>query len=856
MSTAALAGLLLIWAHLAVAAGGLDPGISSQDQLVGGCGDLGRAVFMGNEVFGPETLRWGLYTDLDSVIATQAEVSLNECLRTLERRLAAGYAHAGFPNTVIHAELDPAACRIMLRIAEGPRFYCGKVRVKGLKTLAGEDLAAQILMRVAPGAKTNAPSSLLEGVGETNVATPGKLPWEPKLAVTLITNRSQVAEEPLGIWSAGLGAPMDAGALRSLAQAVTNAFADLGYFKARFCLAFEPGTLTVPQPPAASDRRTLDMIVEVQDEGPVCTIGEIEVSPLRKNSKEELLSWLGLTAGQRLTHELLLEKQAQLVESGRFTVARLEPGPPDATGKVKLRVVIGELDIAPTLSAALSPEEAALQRLRLWLQDWSDGQAEAELRLNARNEEGTKRWSAELIVSPQGKVLFRTSTTRESAVTPGWVFFATSNRAALIDVPSREGIGSATNWQFALQLKAGVGIDPDGRCNFSCAGGFNISTSAPPVKVELQLLPAAVIQIARRPELRWRLEGDRLIGSSSNAVVQVDARTGRLMEWRFLADKSAADMIAMVSGFRVAKAEVVLQFQTNALAAAMAEATAASAGFTNCFEPDHPWSSGLAFLTKEALCTLLVRRMAPTNVTATGIAAATAALGKLCDRRPFTNWERVFGSTTDAAQDAAFVIPPDESSKATGANPLDYGAALALGHRDGLAAPESWIGTLICEKALSLSRRANLAEKGWERLFASPDTGPLACLLAARNVNPQAARAFAIKGLTRLTREDFRADCHPLLEGDGALPATTTNLLARLATLSDPEIDSLAVLLSPPDAVALRETVRVLRQPASAPNESSLGPVLDRWWEDSLHARLSSALRQSLFHHDDDPSVR
>lgn len=856
MSVAALAGLLLCSAHLAMAADDLMPGFSSQDQVVGECGDLGRAIFAGNETFGAETLRWGLCTDLDSVIASQPEASLDDCLRTLERRLCAGYAHAGFPETVVHAEVDSAARRIVLRVAEGPRFYCGKVRVKGLKTLAEEDLAAQILMRVAPGANTNVQPSLLQGVGETNIAAPVRLPWAPKSAVTLITNRSQVAEESLGIWAAGLGAPMDAVARRSLAEAATNAFADLGYFKAQFTLAFEPGDRAASNPPAAPDHRPLDMVVEVRDEGPACTIGEIEVSQLRKNSQAELLSWLGLTSGQRLTHELLVEKQARLVESGRFTVARLEPGTPDEMGRVKLRVVVCELDTAPALSAGLSPEEAALQQLRLWLQHWSDGQEDALVRLDARNKEGSKRWIAELTVSPGGNVLFRTSTARDSTVTPGWVFFATSNSVALIDAAGRERLCVATNWQGELQLKAGIGIDPDGRCNFSFAGGFNISSPARPVQVELQILPAAVIQIARRPDVRWHIERGRLIGSSSNAVLQVDAQTGRLIEWRFVTDRSDAGMIEMVCGFPIATMEVALQFETHALGPAMAKATAASAGFTNCYEPQHPWSSALAFLTKEALCTLLIGRIAPTNATAQGIAAATAALGKLVDREQFTHWERVLGSTNGAGEEPAFVIPPDASSAATGANPLDYGAALALSHRGELVAPESWIGILICENALSLSRRADLAGKGWERLFTSPDTGPLACFVAAHCVNPEAARAFAISGLTRLTRENFRADYEPLLEGDGILPATTTNLLARLATLSDPEIESLAVLLSRPDAAALRETVRVLRQPGITPGESSLGPVLDLWWDGSLHSRLSAALRQLCFKRQDAQSVR
>jgi hypothetical protein len=851
----ALAGLLL-FGYLTAGAGELVPVISSSAALVGDCGDLGRVVFLGNQAFGAEALRRGLEFDLDSAIAIQPDASMSDCLHTLELRLRAGYELAGFPETEVHAEADTGARRILLRIAEGRRCYCGKVRVEGLKTLVEESVSAQILKRIGPWTTTNPLPSLLQGVGETNPAAPVKLLSVPQPGFMVITNRSQVPDTPLATWAAGMPVPMDAAGRGSLAIAVSNAFADLGSFNARFTLDFTPEALATSVSPSLASRRPLDLVVKVQDEGPSCAIGEIEVSPLRKNSRDELLSWLGLASGQRFTRGLLVDKQAQLVDSGRFTMARLEPGTPDPNGKVKLRLVLRELELAPSLSAQLSPEEAALDRLRLWLQDWPNRNEDAVLTLQSHSRAGTDGFSAELIVSPRSGVLVRINKALDTAAAQNWVFYARSNTVALFDSRRREGLRAPANWQGALKLKAALGVNPDGTGNISVAGGITSIKSEPPLNIELQLLPAAFIRLARLPGLHWQNDHGLLAGSSSNSVLQVDARTGRLVEWRCPADDTVESMIALISGISNAEAAVVLQFRTNAFAEAISETIATTSGFTNRYDERHPSSSALAFLAREALHSPLVGKLASTNVTAGVIAAAASTLSKLFDRELFTACERPFSGSNVADQDAAFIIPPGEASASGGSSPLDGVAAWALGHIGELVASQSWIGTMLCEDALGLSRRADLAGKGWQRLFASPETGPLACLAAARSLNPQGARDFAIKGLTRLSPEDFLNDCRPLLAGEGALPATLRTLLTRLASLNDSEVESLAAVLPTADADFLRQVIHILRRPGVIPSEAALAPALDSWWDTSVHARLSASLRHSLIMRPSDRSSR
>jgi hypothetical protein len=395
-----------------------------------------------------------------------------------------------------------------------------------------------------------------------------------------------------------------------------------------------------------------------------------------------------------------------------------------------------------------------------------------------------------------------------------------------------------------MQIKAGFGVDPDGTGRFSINGGFWSMNSVPFRHVDLQLVPAAFIRFAHEPGVDWQIDHGLLVGSSSNSVLQVDARSGRLVEWRGHANNSAGSMMALSSGRSNVESGFVLHFRTNAFAEAISEVMVTTSGFTNHYEERHPSSSIFAFLAQAAIRASLARRLTPTNVSADVIAAGASIYLKLLDREFFAASDGLFGPTNSGGEDVAFVIPPDDASAPNGASPLDFVAAWSLHHTGEVIASESWLGTMLSESALGLSRRPDLAGKGWQRIESSPDTGPLACLMVARCVNPQSARRFAIEGLSRLSSEDFLQDCRPLLDGDGVLPVTLRNLLMRLASLDDSSINSLAAILSPADADFLREVVRILHQPGVVPSERVLTPALEHWWDNAMRARVSDALRR------------
>jgi hypothetical protein len=170
---------------------------------------------------------------------------------------------------------------------------------------------------------------------------------------------------------------------------------------------------------------------------------------------------------RRPSRELLLEKQRQLEDSGRFTVTVLEPGSPGPDGNVKLRMELRELEVAPPLSANLSPEEAGLQQLRSWLLNWTNRGEDAVIQLKAGKSNPTNSLFAELLASPQGGLWFRLNTTGDSTPGAGWWFSVRSNVFALIDGQRREGIYS-THWSGSAKLQIALGVDPD-ECPPPCA---------------------------------------------------------------------------------------------------------------------------------------------------------------------------------------------------------------------------------------------------------------------------------------------------------------------------------------------------------------------------------------------------
>jgi hypothetical protein len=275
-------------------------------EAVGNLGDPQRLVFEENAAFPNPLLCGALRSSLDYVLLAQPNSPLPDLLEALPKLLVAGYRNAGFGEAQVAARHDTNRQRLVITIHEGPRYRCGALKVTGAKDLPVKLLVDRLRQELSP---TNMPSTqpgsdLLAEAARLDKDTPSpleQLGLVPAGGITMITNSSQVAV-PAGTWHPNGFAAFDPGAQLRYAEAVTNAFRALGWYGARFATALAPDRATY----------AADLVVTIEDEGRPVTLREIEVAGLKRNSRKEVLNYVGLEPGMRLTEDLEVLDQADV----------------------------------------------------------------------------------------------------------------------------------------------------------------------------------------------------------------------------------------------------------------------------------------------------------------------------------------------------------------------------------------------------------------------------------------------------------------------------------------------------------------------------------------------------------------
>jgi len=154
----------------------------------------------------------------------------------------------------------------------------------------------------------------------------------------------------------------------------------------------------VPEP----NKPTAQLLVEILDEGPKGTIDEIGVTGNKKNTREEILKYLGLEVGMKLSYDLISKTEDSLWRSARFlnyevTPEVIHPREP----KLKLNIHLREYEPAPPLFKDFSPVEKTLLKLQNVLSNLPSGQNDIVLSAHSR-EYGVL---LQMFLSPQKGIL-------------------------------------------------------------------------------------------------------------------------------------------------------------------------------------------------------------------------------------------------------------------------------------------------------------------------------------------------------------------------------------------------------------------------------------------------------------------
>ena len=223
---------------------------------------------------------------------------------------------------------------------------------------------------------------------------------------------------------------------------------------------------------------------------------------------------------------------------------------------------------------------------------------------------------------------------------------------------------------------------------------------------------------------------------------------------------------------------------------------------------------------------------------------ALVAIRKLLNPEILSPLDRFLGGN----ETNTFFVPLDEVDRAMAQNSLAaFFSGFAFEWSGELFPKYSWPWTIAREAAFVMVSQGRYTDVELDRLYDSEDTGPIGCLLIARllaTVGSPTAKSFALQGLIRLGTQDFLRDCDLFLRGGSGLARSFAGMAGTLRTLPADDVAALVAVLPEGEANLLRESAVALREKPDAPPATVLSPIIGKYWEGYLRAKVRQSLRQ------------
>jgi hypothetical protein len=780
---------------------------------VGELYDLHRVVFEGAKTFPPEALRQALKDTFDFFEISHPLAPRDAYLEAIERKLLLGYQHNGFPEARIEARHDAKAARIVVTVAEGPRYVCGEIKVTGTTNVP----AAAIVERLIPSPVTT------QSVRQAFV-------FQDKAPATspLTEGSSDESEPPEAPWVKGEAAPFSNVDLRQMREAVTAVLREHGF------LFSKANVLVVPDKSA----RTAELQVEVLEEGPRGVVDHIEITGNKKNSTEAVLRYLDLKPGMELPSQLVARMEDRLWRAARFLSYKVSLGSPATSGRVPLQIQVAEYDEAPPLEQAFSRTEQTMLKLREWLSKLDESREDMIVNLSGFSASAPE---GEFVLSPcNGLALRASDATRQTAARDEYAVVLKGGLAGFYSsVGGRKLLVPCPRQQLNVFLKviSKTAETNESPFNLTTGAGFTQLKEKGPAsssyRFELALPPVACIGLAHRWDCSSWFDGDVLIRSNATLLVKLNTRTGRILELRMAGDKG--------------KGTVQIRFEPGAFDRAERRIEAGTASLPDACDTNAPLSSAVAFLVEEMMSSKYLEPFLRSRMSAETVAHLPGLLRQLKLEEVLEPLNQLLGKPAGlAGVEVDFSIPVDlELGGAARSDLIGLVVGWLLRRSDELFPARSWPWTVLREASLTAQRKGRYTDQALTGIYESSETGPLgyltvACVLS--KLQSPLARKFAARGLERLSAADFRRDCRLFLAGDSISSQCCQRLAATLRELDDEQIAALAKLQSPARGEFFRECARLLRAATDQPVLETLAPAMDHYWENELKGQVASLL--------------
>lgn len=829
------------------------PAADHGPRLVGDWSDPNRLEIRGSQTFSAVAIRSAVLRDDDVTLAGHPAANLAAYVGRIRQKVLTGYRHAGFPEASVDVFPEEETHRLVVRVAEGPRFTAGEIEIVGAATIPADALVARLSEAYPPGRALS--ESVPAGEGASRVV------W---------VNTEGMAVELLPpVWPVGQPAPFPVRPLRyvdappsALQRALASALADLGYPFA----GFEYEILLNP------GQRLARLQIRLIDEGPGPVLRRIDTAGNERNSREEIVEYLGLQPGTLIDRGALASLHRALWRSGRFLSwdikpARLSPGCDDPGAEpnegLALHIEVCENPHGPRLSEELSAEERILLKARDWLADFNAWGGDLVI-----EAAWPKAAGGGAIVSPgRGWILWVRDPTGEDlywplhhavTATPDAVMLHSLAHGTRLDLCGDPG---TLTGRFAFVLEPSS-ENKGFLAKFGFLYNWKDAVEEPRVLLDLNLAPAAFLALAHDPDVRCEIRNDVLsVSAGEGRHFQADAATGRVIEILYRpepptggdapdrtadapgdATQAPGDSTKSASGppqesdAAAESASARLYFEPGAFERREAEMLAATAA--------HAPEPGVVRPARSVALFLLSEWLGPgTNPSSDETRLARQAIEAMVARGVFDPLEEAMlkaWAPGDAGD--SFSIPVEVQEDMWGPYIRPRAARLV----DGLFPRRSWPWTVIRSMVLQCAGEAQWAWADVNWLYESAETGPLCSLVAAnllRRSMPAGARAFSDLGLQRLSLPRFRDDCRPLLDEQGAIGRCLAGVAESVRAMDETDIEALAAALPAPYSEYLSEARRVLRSDPDRPAKEALGEVLDRLWELGLKNQLQAALQ-------------
>ena len=777
---------------------------------VGELGDLHRLSFSGAKTFSAKALRLGLQSTADFAEVSHPLAPRTEYVQAIEGKLRLGYQHLGFPEVRVGAQPDTNAGLIRVNVEEGPRYFCGPVKVVG----ARRALAKAIMKRLtAPSDSTAAAQDAFSFVDQA--------PDE----ASADESEPQKPGEIDASWVKGQPAHFSDYDRRWLEWQVADALRDRGLF-------FPEVELVIERDAAA---HTAALRVEVRAEGPRRYVNQIEITGNKKNSREALLRYLDVRPRMELTRERVAEIADRLWQAARFLDFHVTVGAPDAAKRVGLRIAVVEYGPAPPVDREFSPLQQAMLKSRQWLAKLDKRREDLVAEVSGYPTASTGlAW----ILSPRGEVaVFEKGTPAHSPQEgPGGFILKPGSVGLYSPARARKWVLPCRGVQLITFISATSSAGSEGApFNLTFGTGWNSGDEAAKVPscLELKLSPVVFVRLADMKDSACWFDRGLVICSNAASVLKSDARTGRILE-------------LSARGREKWDVEFQLRFQRGTYRRQAKLIERAGTSLANAYRTNAPLSSSLGFLTEETLCSDLLPPLLGTNVSVGTWEHLPGLLHALRLADLLLPLEQLRGSEGMLAEDQeAFVVPERQAKESSS---LAWLAVWLLPFADQMLPAQSWPGTLTREAALAVQGTTQYTAPALEHIYAAADTGPLgywaAAQLLAQAHQPALAATFSARGLERLSTADFRRDCRVLWDDKSILGQCLGNFATALRDVREEDWRGVAGSLPPYVAAFLQDAARCSREAKGQSSREALAPALDALWENGLRQEVAAALRE------------